>query len=64
MCIRDRAYIAYLTEVRLDKAVELLGKTDDTTYVIAAKVGYQAQNYISYVFRKCFGVSPTKIRGA
>ena len=44
--------------------VELLGKTDDKTYVIASKVGYQEQNYFSYVFKKRFGISPTKFRGA
>ena len=59
-----QAYIAYMTQVRLDKAVELLNKTDDKTYVIAAKVGYQEQNYFSYVFKKRFGISPTKFRGA
>ena len=36
--------------------------TDDKTYVIAAKVGYQEQNYFSYVFKKRFGISPTKYR--
>ena len=55
-----QTYIGYLTDVRLNKAVELLNKTDDKTYVIAAKVGYQEQNYFSYVFKKKFGVSPTK----
>lgn len=59
-----QAYIAYLTEIRLNKAVELLNETNDKTYVIAAKVGYQEQNYFSYVFKKKFGVSPTKFRGA
>lgn len=59
-----QAYIAYLTELRLQKAVELLTETDDKTYVIAAKVGYQEQNYFSYVFKKRFGVSPTKFRRA
>lgn len=59
-----QAYIAYLTDIRLGKAVELLNKTDDKTYVIASKVGYQEQNYFSYVFKKKFGVSPTKFRGA
>ena len=58
-----QAYIAYLTDLRLNKAVELLNKTEDKTYVIAAKVGYQEQNYFSYVFKKKFGVSPTKFRG-
>ena len=59
-----QTYIAYLTEVRLNRAVELLNKTDDKTYIIASKVGYQEQNYFSYVFKKRFGVSPTKYRGA
>ena len=55
--------VAYLTDVRLNKAVELLNQTSDKTYVIAQKVGYQEQNYFSYVFKKRFGVSPTKYRG-
>ena len=57
-----RTCVAYLTEVRLNKAVELLNETNDKTYVIARKVGYQEQNYFSYVFKKRFGVSPTKFR--
>lgn len=58
-----QTYINYLTEVRLEKAVELLNETDDKTYMIAQKVGYQEQNYFSYVFKKRYGVSPTKYRG-
>ena len=61
--VTGQTYIAYLTEVRLQKAVELLNETDDKTYVIAQKVGYQEQNYFSYVFKKRFGISPTKHRG-
>lgn len=57
-----QAYIAYLTDVRLNRAVELLMATDDKTYVIAEKVGYPEQNYFSYVFKKKFGVSPTRYR--
>ena len=57
-----KTYVAYLTEVRLSKAVELLNETNDKTYVIARKVGYQEQNYFSYVFKKKYGVSPTKFR--
>ena len=64
MCSVRQTYIGYLSDVRLNKAVELLNKTDDKTYVIAAKVGYQEQNYFSYVFKKKFGVSPTKFRGS
>lgn len=58
-----QTYVNYLTEVRLQKAEELLAETDDRTYEIAQKVGYQEQNYFSYVFKKRYGVSPTKFRG-
>lgn len=58
-----QSYVNYLTEIRLGKAVELLNETDDKTYVIAQKVGYQEQNYFSYVFKKRYGVSPTRYRG-
>lgn len=58
-----QAYVNYLTEVRLQKAEELLKETDDKTYEIAQKIGYQEQNYFSYVFKKRYGVSPTKYRG-
>ena len=58
-----QTYVNYLTEVRLDKAVDLLNETSDKTYVIAEKVGYQEQNYFSYVFKKKYGVSPTRYRG-
>lgn len=58
-----QTYINYLTEVRLLKAEELLEQTDDKTYEIAQKVGYQEQNYFSYVFKKKYGISPTKYRG-
>ena len=61
--VTGQTYVNYLTEIRLNKAVELLNMTDDKTYVIASKVGYQEQNYFSYVFKKKFGVSPTKFRG-
>lgn len=59
-----QAYINYLTEVRLNRAVELLNETDDKTYMIAEKVGYPEQNYFSYVFKKRYGISPTKYRGS
>ena len=55
-------FVAYLTDVRLEKAVNLLNTTDDKTYIIADKVGYTEPNYFSYVFKKRFGVSPSKYR--
>ena len=60
----SQTYVAYLTDLRLNKAVELLNTTDYKTYVIAEMVGYQEQNYFSYVFKKKFGIPPTKYRVA
>lgn len=56
------SYVQYLTETRMNKAIALLQETDDKTYIIAQKVGYDEPNYFSYVFKKRFGVSPTKYR--
>ena len=56
------SFISYLTDVRMEEAVKLLNTTDDKTYIISAKVGYTEPNYFSYVFKKHFGVSPSKYR--
>lgn len=58
----DMTFVNYLTSIRLDKAVKLLNTTDYKTYIIAEKVGYQESNYFSYVFKKKFGISPSKYR--
>ena len=58
-----QSYVQYLTEVRMQQALRLLSETDDKTYIIAAKVGYEEPNYFSYVFKKRFGSSPSKYRG-
>lgn len=55
-------FVNYLTTIRLEQAVKLLNTTDDKTYIIADKVGYPEANYFSYVFKKKFGVSPSKYR--
>lgn len=55
-------FVNFLTEVRLEEAVKLLNTTADKTYMIANKIGYEEANYFSYVFKKKFGVSPSKYR--
>lgn len=52
----------YLTDYRMEQAVNLLMTGNDKTYVIAEKVGYSEANYFSYVFKKQFGVSPSRYR--
>lgn len=55
-------FVNYLTAVRLEEAINLLNTTDDKTYVISTKVGYAEPNYFSYVFKRKFGVSPSRYR--
>lgn len=57
-----KAFIQYLTDIRMNKAAQLLCEKDRKTYVIAKEVGYSDPNYFSYVFKKKFGVSPSKYR--
>ena len=57
-----KTFIGYLTDYRMDQAVELLLTTDDKTYIIAEKVGYSDPNYFSYAFKKKYGMSPSKYR--
>ena len=46
----------------MEKAVDLLKHTQLKTFAIAEQVGYREQNYFSYVFKKTYGVSPSKFR--
>ena len=46
----------------MKEAMRLLDKTDEKTYMIAAKVGYSEPNYFSYAFKKQVGVSPSRYR--
>lgn len=57
-----QSFVMYLTNVRMEAALELLNNTQEKTYVIAGEVGYTEPNYFSYVFRKKYGISPTKYR--
>lgn len=58
----NMSFVNYLTDIRLEEAVKLLNTTDDKTYIIATKIGYQEANYFSYVFKKKFGISPSRYR--
>ena len=46
----------------MEEAVRLLRESGETTYRIAERTGYQDPNYFSYVFKKHFGMSPSKFR--
>ena len=55
-------FVNYLTEIRMEKAKELLHGTNLKTFQVAEKVGYLEPNYFSYCFKKKFGVSPSEYR--
>ncbi len=52
----------YLTDVRMEKAKELLGGTKLKTYRIAEEVGYGDPHYFSQVFKKRYGMVPAEYR--
>lgn len=57
-----KTFVGYLTDYRMEIAEKMLLETDEKTYIIAEKVGYSDPNYFSYVFKKQFGVSPSKYK--
>lgn len=57
-----KSFIGYLTDYRMDQASRLLIETNNKSYIIAKQVGYADSNYFSYVFKRRFGVSPSRYR--
>lgn len=55
-------FIKYLTNVRIEKAKELMRAPDIKSYEIAELVGYDNPTYFNKVFKKIVGVSPQKYR--
>lgn len=56
------SFIGFLTDYRMEKAARLLIETSEKSYIIAQNVGYMDANYFSYVFKRKFGMSPSKYR--
>ena len=46
----------------MEAAAEALRGPEEKTYLIARQCGYEDPNYFIYVFKKHFGVTPTKFR--
>ena len=55
-------FIQFLTEVRMEKAMEYILESDLKNFEIAEKIGYAEANYFSYSFKKFYGQSPTSMR--
>lgn len=52
----------YITEVRMEKAAEMLSQSGRSIKNIAADCGFEDQNYFSKVFRKFYRTSPSVYR--
>ncbi|GIQ63203.1 hypothetical protein PACILC2_17710 [Paenibacillus cisolokensis] len=55
-------FVALLTQIRISKAIQLLGSTNRSIADIAEAVGYESQHYFSTAFKKAVGVSPNRYR--
>ncbi|WP_328804537.1 response regulator [Paenibacillus apii] len=55
-------FIDYVTQVRMEKAMELLSSPDSRIYEVSLAVGYQDSRYFSQLFRKATGKTPTEFR--
>lgn len=54
--------VKYLIDYRLERAKELLHKTDDTIIQIAADVGIDNVSYFVRIFKKMYGMTPGAFR--
>lgn len=57
-----RPFIEYLTQVRIDRARELLLRTDDKVANIAFEVGFGNLSHFNRVFKRAVGRSPQDFR--
>ncbi|NLK27926.1 MAG: response regulator [Clostridiales bacterium] len=55
-------FIEYLTNIRIEKAKELLEKQDISIKKICMETGYSDPNYFSRIFKKQVGLTPTEYR--
>ena len=57
-----KTFMEYVTELRIDKARELLGNPDVKVYEVAGAVGYMEYAYFVRVFKRVVGYSPSDYR--
>ncbi|MBP5197538.1 MAG: response regulator [Lachnospiraceae bacterium] len=55
-------FVAFLKDIRMNKAKELLEKTDMRIVEISQKIGYENEKHFMKIFKASYGVSPTEYR--
>ncbi|MBP1988643.1 response regulator transcription factor [Paenibacillus eucommiae] len=57
-----KTFVEYVTELRINKAREMLGDPDVKVYEVAGAVGYTEYTYFVRVFKRVVGYSPSDYR--
>ena len=57
-----QTFIEYLTQIRMERAMELLQSTQAKTYEIAFQIGYSDPHYFSNLFKRVTGMTTTEFR--
>lgn len=57
------SFIKYLSDFRINKAIELASKKEYSLYSLAEEVGFLDYNYFSRTFKKVTGISPAEYFG-
>lgn len=57
-----QSFVSYLTDLRMEKAKQLLQYTNQKAYEIAFAIGYDNQTYFSTLFKKHTGLSTKEFR--
>ena len=60
--VTGNTFVEYLTQVRIEKAKELLKFTDKRTAEIASEVGFADPHYFSITFKRVTGCTPREYR--
>ncbi len=58
----DCSFVSYLTKIRIEQAMKLLGDPSLKIRQIAEYVGYEEQHYFSNIFKKTVGIPPGEYR--
>lgn len=58
----EKTFVEYLTEIRMEKAKELLVCSSMKTSEVGYEVGYKDPHYFSFIFKKTQGCSPKEYR--
>ena len=56
-------FLQYVTKIKMEKAIELLGNPEYKTYQVGEILGYKTPKYFARLFRAHTGMNPSEYRG-